>query len=45
VKGFQNINPNKEGKMINAPVDLKNEIKIIMLPEKKWKLWKDFLTK
>lgn len=25
--------------------DLKNEIKLITLPDEKWKLWKEFLTK
>jgi hypothetical protein len=45
VSRFQNINPEKEGAKINMPSDVKNEIKIITLPDAVFKLWDEFLVR
>jgi len=45
VKRFRNINPEKDGKTINIPADVKNEIKIITLPDNIYALWEEFVSK
>jgi len=43
ISRFQNINPEKEGARVNYITDVKNEIKIITLPDDIFKLWEEFL--
>jgi len=45
VSRFQNINPEKEGAKINVASNVKNEIKIITLPDAVFQLWDEFLER
>ena len=40
---FQSINPDKDGGNMKGISDLKNEVKIITLPDELFGLWKEFL--
>ena len=42
---FQSINPEKDGANVKGPSDIKNEIRIITLPNDVFKLWEEFLIK
>ena len=37
---FQNINPEKEGKTVNGPVDVKSELRMITVEDKHFSMWK-----
>ena len=45
ISRFQNINPEKEGKTVNGPVDVKNELRMITMEDEHFSMWKEFIER
>ena len=45
ISRFQNINPEKEGKTVNGPADVKNELRMITVEDEHFSMWKEFIER
>ena len=45
ISRFQNINPEKEGKTVNGPADVKSELRIITVEDEHSSMWKEFIER
>ena len=45
ISRFQNINPKKEGKTVNGPVDVKSELRMITVEDEHFSMWKEFIER
>ena len=45
ISRFQNINPEKEGKTINGPVDVKSELRMITVEDEHFSIWKELIER
>ena len=45
ISRFQNINPEKEGKTVNGPADVKSELRMITVEDKHFSMWKEFIKR
>ena len=45
ISWFQNINPEKEGKTVNGPTDVKSELRMITVEDKHFSMWKEFIER
>ena len=45
ISRFQNINPEKEGKIVNGPVNVKNELRMITVEDEHFSMWKEFIKR
>ena len=45
ISQFQNINPEKEGKIINWPFDVKSELKMMTVDNDHFAMWKEFIER
>ena len=45
ISQFQNINPEKEGKTVNGPADVKSELRMITMEDSHFAMWKEFIEK
>ena len=43
ISRIQNINPEKEGKTVNGPTDVKSELRMITVEDKHFSMWKEFI--
>ena len=45
ISQFQNINPEKEGKTVNGPADVKSELRMITVEDNHFSMWKEFIER
>ena len=45
ISRFQNINPEKEDKTVNGPADVKSELRMIIVEDLHFAMWKEFIEK
>ena len=45
ISRFQNINPEKEGKTVNGPADLKSKLRMITMEDEHFSMWKEFIER
>ena len=45
ISRFQNINPEKEGKTVNRPADVKSELRMITMEDDHFSMWKEFIER
>ena len=43
ISQFQNINPEKEGKIVKMPIDVKSEIRMMTVDDEHFAMWKEFI--
>ena len=43
ISRFQNINLEKEGKIVNGPADVKSELRMITVEDEHFSMWKEFI--
>ena len=45
ISRFQNINPKKEEKTVNGPADVKSELRMIIVEDEHFSMWKEFIKR
>ena len=45
ISRFQNINPEKEGKTVNGPADVKSELGMFTVEDEHFSMWKEFIER
>ena len=45
ISRFQNINPKKEGKTVNGLADVKSELRMIIVEDEHFSIWKEFIER
>ena len=43
ISRFQNINPKKEGKTVNGLADVKSKLRMIIVKDEYFSMWKEFI--